>query len=101
VVSVADDGGSPLTGVTVTASVASGTLEGTTSATTNASGIASFPDLGIRGAGAYTIKFTAGSASANSETVNISALASQATVGAWGPLVSWDIVPLHMALMPN
>jgi galactose oxidase-like protein/Big-like domain-containing protein/Kelch motif protein len=101
VVSVADDGGSPLSGVTVTASVASGTLEGTTTATTSASGIATFADLGIRGAGSTTIKFTAGTASANSDNINISALSNQATVGAWGPLVNWDIVPLHMALMPN
>ncbi|HEV7365387.1 MAG TPA: galactose oxidase-like domain-containing protein, partial [Gemmatimonadales bacterium] len=101
VISVADDGGSPLSGVTVAASVTSGSLEGTTTATTNAGGIATFGDLGIRGAGSSTIKFTAGTASTNSDNINISALPNQATVGAWGPLVTWDIVPLHMSLMPN
>ncbi len=101
VVSVGDDGGSPVSGVTVTASVASGTLEGTTTATTNASGLATFVDLGIRGAGSSTITFTAGTASATSNSITVSPLPSQATMGAWGPLFSWDIVPLHMSLMPN
>jgi galactose oxidase-like protein/Big-like domain-containing protein len=102
VVSVGDDGGSPLSGVDVTASVTSGgTLEGTTIARTNANGVATFGDLGIRGVGSQTIKFTAGSASATSNSIAISALSTQATMGSWGPVVNWDIVPLHMILMPN
>jgi WD40 repeat protein len=104
VVSVGDDGGHPLANVTVTASLASGggTLEGTSlTATTDANGIASFGDLGIRGAGSKTIKFTAGPASATSNSITISALPTQARMGSWGPLVNWDIVPLHMSLMPN
>jgi hypothetical protein len=103
VVSVGDDGGHPLGDVTVTASLASsgGTLEGIATAKTDANGIATFGDLGIRGAGSQTIKFTAGSASATSDGVAISALPTQATVGSWGPIVNWDIVPLHMILMPS
>jgi hypothetical protein len=102
VVSVGDDGGHPLAGVDVTASLTSGaTLEGTTTVKTDANGIATFADLGIQGGGLQTIKFTAGSASATSDGVTISALPTQATMGSWGPVVDWDIVPLHMILMPN
>jgi hypothetical protein len=102
VVSVGDDGGAPLAGVDVTASLTSGgTLEGTTAVKTDANGIATFGDLGIRGVGSQTIKFTAGSASATSNGITISALPTQATMGSWGPVVPWDIVPLHMSLMPN
>jgi hypothetical protein len=102
VVSVGDNGGSPLAGVDVTASLTSGaTLEGTTTVKTDANGIATFGDLGIRGVGSETIKFTAGSASATSNGITISALPTQATMGSWGPVVNWDIVPLHMSLMPN
>ena len=102
VVSVGDDGGSPVAGVDVTASVASGaTLEGKTTATTNASGIATFGDLGIRGTGSFTIKFTAAAASASSNSITVSTLSTQATMGSWGPVVNWDIVPLHMSLLPT
>lgn len=103
VVAVGDEGGNPIVGTTVTATLASGsgTLEGATTATTDANGIATFGDLGIRGSGTYTIAFTAGSVSATSNSITISPLGSQATTGAWGPVVPWDIVPLHMNLMPN
>jgi hypothetical protein len=103
VIAVGDEGGNPVSGVQVTASLASGSgaLEGATTATTDASGIARFGDLGIRGSGAHTIKFTAGSASATSSSITISPLTPEATTGAWGPPIPWDIVPLHMSLMPN
>jgi hypothetical protein len=103
VVLVTNDGGSPAAGVQVTASMASGsgTLEGNTSATTDAAGVARFGDLGISGTGSHTLEFTAGAASVTSSPVEISALPPEATSGEWGPLVSWDIVPLHMNLMPN
>ena len=48
-------------GVVVTAAIASGTgtLGGTATATTNASGVASFTNLSIAGSGAYTLSFSA------------------------------------------
>jgi hypothetical protein len=103
VVAVNDAGGNPMAGTDVTATIAtgSGTLEGKTTVTTNASGLAAFPDLGIRGSGAHTLHFTASSTSTTSSAIAISSLPSEATTGAWGPVVPWDIVPLHMILMPN
>jgi hypothetical protein len=103
VVEVTDEGGNPAAGIPVTASKASGsgTLEGNTSATTDADGIARFGDLGISGSGSHTLEFTAGTASVTSSPISISALPAQATTGEWGPVVNWDIVPLHMNLLPN
>ena len=96
-------GGQPAAGVEVTASVSSGggTLEGTTTATTDALGVAKFGDLGISGAGAQTLAFTVGTSSVTSAPVDLSPLPAEATTGKWGPLVNWDIVPLHMHLLPN
>ena len=102
VVSVGDDSGKPLAGVDVTASLTSGaTLQGASTVKTDASGIASFGDLGIHGVGSTSIKFTSGSASATTNSITISALPTTADTGSWGGLVNWDIVPLHMSLMPN
>jgi len=103
VVQVRDGGGNPVSGaqVSVTTIPGTGTLEGNTSATTDASGFAGFGDLGIRGPGTYTLQFTAGSASVTSSPVTVSPLPTQATTGSWGPVVNWDIVPLHMSLMPS
>ena len=103
VVQVTDAGGNPASGVQVTASTASGsgTLEGSTSATTDAAGVARFGDLGISGTGSHTLEFTAGAASVTSSPIELSPLLPEATTGDWGPLVSWDIVPLHMSLLPT
>lgn len=103
VVVLTDVNGDPVSGAPVTASLASGsgTLEGNATATTNASGVATFGDLGIRGTGAHTLEFTAGTATATSRSINISALPTEATMGEWGSVVSWDIVPLQMTLLPN
>lgn len=97
------DNGAPMAGVEVTAALASGsgTLEGTTTATTDADGIARFRDLGINGTGSHVVEFTAGEASVTSSPVDVSALSTEAAKGEWGPVVDWDIVPLHMNLMPN
>ncbi len=102
-VTVTDGSGNPASGVVVTAGVGSGsgTLEGTTTATSDAAGLAKFGDLGIDGTGAHTLEFTAGSASVTSSPVNVTALPAEATSGDWGPLVQWNIVPLHMNLLPN
>ena len=103
VIEVKDAGGAPVAGVQVTASLGSGggTLEGGTIAATDAQGVARFLDLGIRGTGSHTLTFTAGSGSVTSSPVEVSALAPEASSGKWGPVVNWDIVPLHMALMPG
>ncbi|MBA3444886.1 MAG: DUF1929 domain-containing protein [Gemmatimonadales bacterium] len=103
VVVVRDASGNPVSGVAVTASIVSGggTLEGNTTATTGPTGQASFADLGIRGTGDNALQFTAGPSSVTSSPVSVSALPVEATKGKWGPLVSWDIVPLHMSLMPS
>ncbi|HEY7614028.1 MAG TPA: Ig-like domain-containing protein, partial [Gemmatimonadales bacterium] len=102
VVQVTNDG-NPVADVEVTASTASGTgtLEGTITATTDAAGIARFRDLGISGTGSHELEFTAGTVSVTSSPVDVTALSSKATDGEWGPLVQWDIVPLHMNLLPN
>jgi hypothetical protein len=103
VVQVKDASGNPPAGVEVTASIVSGggTLGGTTTATSDASGIARFGDLGINGTGSHTLQFTAGGNSVTSSPVDVSALPSEATTGKWGPVVPWDIVPLHMSLLPT
>jgi len=103
VVAVNDDQGNPRAGVAVTAQLASGsgTLEGTTTITTDANGRAAFPDLGIRGQGSTAIAFSTGSSSVTSNNITITPLSTEATTGAWGPVVNWTIVPLHMSLLPN
>jgi hypothetical protein len=103
VVQVKDASGQPVAGVGVAASVASGggTLEGTTTATSDATGLARFGDLGITGTGAQTLQFTTGASSVTSAPINLSALPAEAATGKWGPLVNWDIVPLHMHLLPT
>jgi hypothetical protein len=102
-VQVTDGSGDPAVGVEVTASKASGTgtLQGNTSATTDAGGIARFGDLGIEGSGSHTLAFTAGAASVTSSPISVSPLPPEATSGEWGPVVPWDIVPLHMSLLPT
>jgi len=102
-VAVKDANGVAVPGVTVTASIASGsgTLEGKLAITTNSSGVAAFVDLGIAGTGAHTLRFTTGEPVVTSATVTLSALPSAATTGAWDAPVAWDIVPLHMSLLPT
>jgi len=102
VVQVRDATGNPAAGVQVTVTSSSGgTVEGSTTATSDVSGTAAFGDLGIRGTGSHTLEFSAGSATVTSSPVEVSALSQEASTGSWGPVVPWDIVPLHMALMPN
>lgn len=102
-VEVKDENGNPASGVEVTASKASGsgTLDGKTSATTDGAGVAKFGDLGITGSGPHTLEFTAGTVSVTSSPVAVSPLPQEATTGAWGPVVNWGIVPLHMHLLPT
>jgi uncharacterized protein YjdB len=63
-------------GVVVTASIASGsgTLGGSTTATTNGSGVATFSNLRITGSGSYTLRFTvSGLTSVTSSTITLGA----------------------------
>src|SRR5919107_173582 len=101
VVQVKDANGNPAAGVEVTVTSAGATLEGAATATSDASGVAAFRDLGLRGAGSHTLEFAAGPATVTSSPVAVSALPTEATTGAWGRVVNWDIVPLHMALMTS
>src|SRR5205823_313104 len=79
VVQLRDASGNPVSqaGVTVTAAIATGggTLGGTLSAATNASGVATFTNLSITGAaGDRTLSFSAtGLSSATSGTISITA----------------------------
>jgi hypothetical protein len=104
-VQVKDGSGQPAAGVEVTASIASGgTLEGTRTATTDASGFARFGDLGIRTTGPsseQTLRFAIPSDTVTAAPTTVSPLSSEATTGKWGPVVSWDIVPLHLSLLPS
>lgn len=97
------DAAGPVAGAQVTASIVagSGTLEGNATATTNANGDAIFTDLGINGTGEHALEFAAGTASVTSSPVTVSALPGEATTGKWGPVVPWDIIPLHMNLLPT
>jgi hypothetical protein len=103
VVLVSDAQGNPASGVTVTASMQSGggSVQGATTAASGADGRAAFTDLGIAGAGTHTLQFTAGTNTVTSSPVEVSPLLAAATTGSWGPLVSWDIVPLHLSLLPT
>jgi hypothetical protein len=103
VVVLTDGQGNPVAGEQVTASIASGdgVLDGTTAATTSADGVAAFGDLGISGTGEQILQFTAGEASVTASPTTLTPLSSKATSGEWGPIVPWDIVPLHMGLMPS
>ncbi len=98
-----DASSAPMAGVTVTASKASGsgTLDGGLTATTDAAGVAAFQDLGITGTGAHTIQFGAGTLTVTSSTVALSTLPPEAATGKWGSPVPWDIVPLHIHLLPT
>ena len=98
-----DGGGNPVAAAQVTASIASGggTLEGTTTATTDANGTATFGDLGISGTGEQTLEFTSGTFSVVSSPVDLNPLPVEASKGKWGPVIPWDIIPLHMNLLPN
>ena len=100
---VRDAGGQGVPGVVVTASISagSGSLQGTLTTTTLASGKALFGDLGIAGTGPHTLRFITGGAAVTSSTVTLAALPAEAVTGKWDPPVNWDIVPLHMSLLPT
>jgi galactose oxidase len=51
--------------------------------------------------GTYALKFQSGAAAATSSSVQIKSLPPEATTGKWDPPVDWDIVPLHIHLLPS
>jgi hypothetical protein len=77
-------------GAVVTATIGSGsggTLSGTTTATTNASGVAQFTNLALTGSGTYTLVFTSpGLTAATSATISVSATSP---VGCAAPQAAW------------
>ncbi len=103
VVLVKDAAGVAVAGAVVTAAIASGSgaLEGALTATTKANGSATFADLGIAGTGNHSLRFTAGSVGATSAIVAINPLPAEARTGEWETAVPWDIVPLHIQLLPT
>jgi len=103
VVVVKDAGGVAVAGAVVTAAIASGSgvIQGAVTATTKANGSATFADLGIAGTGTHSLRFTAGSAGATSAVFAIDPLPSEALTGKWDAAVPWDIVPLHIQLLPT
>jgi galactose oxidase len=100
---VKDASGVAVGGITVTASVASGTgaIQGTLTRSTGSNGTAVFTDLGIAGTGPHTVNFATGSLMASSSTITLIGLPPEATSGKWDPPVDWDIVPLHIHLLPT
>ena len=80
VVQAADAYGNLIAGQAVNLSVSSGTLNGTLTATTNASGLATFSGLSDNTAGTYTLTATAGTATglSSSFTIGTAGLASLA-----------------------
>ena len=103
VVLVKDASGLAVPGVVVTASIADGPgrLQGTLTATTLSTGRAKFGDLGIAGTGSHRLRFVTGAAATKSATIALGALPVEATTGKWDAPVDWDIVPLHMSLLPT
>ncbi len=65
------DGFNPVPGATVTISLSSDTLNGTATATTNASGNAVFTNLTVAAAGTYTLAASTGSLNATSNSFDI------------------------------
>ena len=99
-----DNGGAPMAGEVVTATVESGggTLQGAATATTDANGVAAFADLGIDGSGAQVLGFSAAGASVSADAVSLQPLPPEAATGKWDAKEEWGtIVPLHMALLPT
>ena len=104
IVEVRDESGAPAAGVMVTAAIEAGggALEGATAVSTDANGLGVFTDLGIRGAaGPRTLRFTAGSVSTVSRSIDVAALPLEASVGHWSAPLQWPIVAVHMHLLPT
>jgi hypothetical protein len=80
VVLVKNAEGAPVVGATVTVQLSTGSFgSGATSATTGASGLATFSGLTIGAAGSYTLTFTSGSFTAVSNAITITAVPTTTT----------------------
>jgi hypothetical protein len=103
IVLVKDGNGVVVSGAVVTASLTpgAGVLQGTVTATTGTNGTATFTDLGIAGPGTTSLRFSVGSVSKTSRSITINALPPEAASGKWDAPVNWDIVPLHIHLLPT
>ena len=102
VVEVRDAAGNLLDEAQVSVSIESGggTLGGTFAVVTD-NGVARFTNLSITGAaGARTLRFQAGSASAVSESVVVSATV-ESELGQWTPPFEWPQVAVHLHLLRN
>ena len=80
---VLDGEGNPVGGTPVSVTLASGqgTLIGTTTVTTDGSGLATFTNLGVSGpAGDFTLRFSAGSATLDSSTITLVGVPATVTV---------------------
>jgi streptogramin lyase len=90
-VKATDNSNNAIPGLAITLSLSGpGTLSGTLTQMTNASGIATFSDLSINAAGTGdTLKATAGSVSATSTPFNITSATPQACAPTPGAPISW------------
>ena len=93
----------PTPGVVVTASLATGTgtLQGTLTATTRANGTAAFVDLGIAGTGSQVAPLHGRHDLQDVQDRHDHGAPPEATTGKWDAPVQWDIVPLHIHLLPT
>ena len=99
---VRDGGGNLLSGVPVSAVIASGggTLSGATIVST-VSGVARYEALSIGGgSGTRTLRFSASTVSVISQDIVITA-PPEATAGQWSPVMSSPLVATHMHLLPD
>ena len=96
-----DEGGAPLDGVAVTASVEGATLAGTITAETGSDGVARFTDLALSGpSGSYRLAFSAPDLSGvESRAVTLQTVAVEQ--GQWSDPVAWPIVAIHTMLLPD
>jgi hypothetical protein len=100
IVEVRDETDNLVDGVSVEASLepGGGLLSGTTRATAH-HGIATFTDLAISGAGPNVLRFQVQSASVASRSVTV--LGPEAITGKWAGVISWPIVAVHLAVLPD
>ena len=87
-VQLVDAGGNPVStsGLAVVATIATGggTLSGTTTVNTDATGKAAYTDLVITGtAGSRTLRFTAGSFTVQSNAINVTSIATSLNLNGW------------------
>ncbi len=101
IIMVRDDTDHPVDGAMVEASIESGSglLGGGTRVTTR-NGVATFTDLVITGAsGPSVLRFQAQSAFVLSRSITVTG--PEAVTGKWAGVISWPIVAVHLAVLPD